>query len=82
MKVCVIGPAEELWLDELPESDLENLAKLIFSLDFGYCPQGFYIEFFDIFDIKNQIILRVGFQRMVQKFEASYLSYENIQTNG
>ena len=82
MKVCVIGPAEELWLDELPESDAENLAKLIFSLDFGYCTQGFYIKFFDISD-KNQIILRVGgFQRMVQKFEASYLSYENIQRNG
>ena len=45
MKVCVIGPAEELWLDELPESDPENLAKLIFSLDFGYCPQGFHIKY-------------------------------------
>lgn len=53
MKVCVIGPAEELWLDELPESDSENLAKLIFSLDFGYCPQGLIFDILNIFDIKN-----------------------------
>lgn len=38
MRVCIIGPKKELWLDDLPEISTVEWAKILFCLDFCYAP--------------------------------------------
>jgi len=38
MRVSIIGPNGELWLDEVPENGTIELIKILFCLDFCYKP--------------------------------------------